>query len=265
MVASSWTLRTSCGLPSRTAPIKFCCEWDWSGAEREFRQAIALEPNSAEARFFYADFLISMGRGDEAATEVRRALELDPFSFFIHGFFGWHLVYLHRCDDAIAHLHKTLQMERDFSSAHLGLWGAFYRKGVREEALTAARRFFTVLGDGEVVEALRRGESESGYEGGMRLAALEMEKRTAAAHVPAVRIARLWAHAGDVDRAMEWLEKAYTSRESPLVHLRVGRDWDSLRGDSRFQSLLHRMKFPDAAACASRPAVHGQLTGPLFR
>jgi len=69
-------------------------------------------------------------------------------------------------------------METDFSSAHLGLWGAFYRKGMRAEALAAARRFFAVLGDGEVLEALRRGESESGYEGAMRLAALELEKRT---------------------------------------------------------------------------------------
>ncbi len=230
------------------ANIRFCCEWDWNGAEREFRQAIELHPNSADARFFYADFLISMGRNDEAAAEAARALELDPFSFFIQGFFGWHLVYLHRCDDAIAHLHKTLQMETDFSSAHLGLWGAFYRKGMREEALGAARRFFAVLGDDAVVEALRRGESESGYEGAMRLAALELEERAAATHVPAVRIARLWAHAGNVDRALEWLEKAHAWRESPLVHLGVGWDWDSLRGDPRFQSLLHRMRFPEGVS-----------------
>jgi serine/threonine protein kinase/Tfp pilus assembly protein PilF len=236
------------------ANIKFCCEWDWSGAEQEFRQAIELDPNSAEARFFYADFLISMGRNDEAVTEARRALELDPFSFFLQGFFGWHLVYLRRCDDAIAHLRKTLQMEAEFSSAHLGLWGAFYRKGLREEALAAARRFFAALGDGEVVEALRRGESESGYEGGMRLAALELERRAATAHVPAIRIARLWAHAGDADRALEWLEKAHAWGESPLVHLRVGWDWDSLRDDPRFQSLLHRMKLPETAAGVLPPA-----------
>jgi len=154
-------------------------------------------------------------------------------------------VYLHRCDEAIAQLDKTLQMEAGFSSAQLGRWGAFYRKGLHEEALAAARRFFEMLGDGEVAEALRRGEAESGYEGAMRLAALELEKRAAATHVPAVRIARLWAHAGDVDRALEWLEKAHAWRESPLVHLRVGWDWDGVRGDPRFQSLLRRMKFPE--------------------
>ncbi|MFH1176512.1 MAG: protein kinase [Acidobacteriota bacterium] len=227
------------------ANLKFCCDWDWSGAEAEFRRALELDPNSADARFFYSDFLISMGRNDEAAAEARRALELDPFSFFIQGFYGWHLVYLHRCDDAVAQLHKTLQMETDFSSAHLGLWGAFYRKGMREEALAAAERFFAVLGDGDVVAALQQGQPESGYEGGMRLAAVALEKRAAATHVPAVRIARLWAHAGDVSRALGWLEKAFTWRESPLVHLKVGWDWDSLRSDPRFEDLLRRMRFPE--------------------
>lgn len=228
----------------KLANIRFCCDWDWSGAERDYRKAIEIDPSSADAHFFYGDFLISMGRADESLAETRRALELDPFSFFIQAFYGWHLVYLHRCDDAIAHLRKTLQMEPDFSAAHLGLWGAFYRKGERAEALAAAEKFFVVLGDGEVVEALRRGRSGSGYEGAMKLAALELEKRAAAGHVPAVRIARLWAHAGEADRALEWLDKACTWRESPLVHLGVGWDWDRLRGDPRFQALLRRMGLP---------------------
>jgi TolB-like protein/Tfp pilus assembly protein PilF len=225
--------------------LRFCCDWDWSGAERDFRKALELDPNSADAHLFYADFLISMGRSDEALAESLRALELDPFSFFIQGFYGWHLVYLHRCDDAIAHLRKTLQMEPGFSAAHLGLWGAFYRKGDRQQALAVAEKFFAVLGDDEVVAALRRGGVESDYEGAMRLAALELERRAAATHVPAVRIARLWAHAGDADRALEWLEKAYLWRESPLVHLGVGWDWDALRGDPRFSALLRRIDLPE--------------------
>jgi TolB-like protein len=230
------------------ANFTFCSEWDWSRAEREFQKAVELNPNSAEAHFFFADFLFSMRQDEKAEAEVRRALELDPLSFLIQSFFGWHLVYLDRCDEAIAQLRKTLTMEADFSSAHLGLWGAYYRKGEREQALDAARAFFTVLGDAEVAAELLRGRAEGGYEGAMRRAALALERRAAATHVPAVRVARLWAHAGDAGRALEWLEKAYASREDPLVHLTVGWDWDSLRGDARFQSLLHRMKLPEAVA-----------------
>jgi hypothetical protein len=183
--------------------------------------------------------------GAERRRPTRPSRDPPPLSFFIQAFVGWHLVYVRRCDDAIALLRKTLEIETDFAAAHLGLWGAFYRKGVRAEALAAATSFFTVLGDDGVVEAPRRRESVAQYEGAMRLAALELETRAATTHVPAVRIARLWAQAGDADRAVEWLEKAYAWRESPLVHLRVGWDWDGLRGDPRFQSLLHRMRFPE--------------------
>ncbi len=75
--------------------------------------------------------------------------------------------------------------------------------------------------------------------GGEKLAA-----RSRSTHVPAVRIARMYAHAEQKDRALEWLEKAYERREFPLVHLSVGWDWDSLRSDPRFQGLLRRMNLP---------------------
>jgi serine/threonine-protein kinase len=231
------------------ANIKFCCDWDWEGAEREFRKAIDLDPNSADAHFFYADFLISMGRSEEALARTERALQLDPFSFFLQCFYGWHLVYLHRCDDAIAYLNKTIRMEPALSSAHLGLWGAHYRRHQLSEALAAASGFFGVLGDTQVVAALERGGSEQSYADAMGRAALVLEQRAVSAHVPAVRIARLWAHAGDTQRALGWLEKALIWHESPLVHLAVGWDWDNLRGAPRFSDLLRRMRLPEPQPC----------------
>jgi hypothetical protein len=63
-------------------------------------------------------------------------------------------------------------------------------------------------------------------------------------HVPALRIARMFAHAGQNDRAIEWLEKAYANRESPLARLAVVWDWLDLHADPRFQDLLRRLKLP---------------------
>ena len=237
------------------ANLVFYGDWDWRGAEAEFRRAVELDHNSTEAHFFLADFLMSMGRTEEAMVESRRALELDPFSFFIQGFFGWHLVYLGRYDDAVAQLRKTLQMEPAFSSARLGLWGAFYRQGALREALAEAKKFFEVLGDDEIVAALEDGYANSGYTGAMSLAARRLIERAARGHVPAVRIARLCAHAGEIDHALEWLEKALTWHESPLVHLLVGWDWDTLRPDPRFTNLLRRMNLPVLPAAADRKTV----------
>ena len=195
--------------------FRFCYEWDFQGAATAFRRAIQLNPNDADAHFFFSDFLISMKRSEEWKAEIERALELDPINFFVQCFFGWHLVYLHKYDEAIAQLRKVLRTEPNFASAHLGLWGAFYRNRMHEEALVEAKKFFARLGDSEVAEALMCGYAESGYSGAMRLAAEKLAARSVQTYVPAVRVARLYAHAGERDRALEWLEKAYEHRESP--------------------------------------------------
>jgi tetratricopeptide (TPR) repeat protein len=217
---------------------------DWSAAEHEFRRGIELNPNSADGHFMYADFLISMRRTQEWNTEIQRALELDPFNPFFPCFYGWHLVYVHRYDEAISQLRRVLATEPDFSSAHMGLWGALYKTGKYKEALVEAKKFFAVLGDHEVEDALSRGYSAGGYSQAMRLAAQTLAARSTRTHVPGVRIARLYAHAGEEDQVMKWLEKAYEQGETPLTHLNVGWDWDDLRDDPRFQDLLHRMNFP---------------------
>ena len=214
---------------------------DWSTAEREFRRGIELNPNSADGHFMYADFLISMKRTEEWNTEIHRTLELDPFNPFFQCFYGWQLVYLGRYDEAVAQLRKVLDTEPDFSSAHMGLWGAYYKKGMYVEALAEARKFFGVLHDQKVEDALTRGDAEGGYARAMHLGAEVLAARSRRTHVPAVRIARLYAHAGDKEEVLRWLQKAYDQRETPLTHLGVAWDWDFLRSDPRFRDLLHRV------------------------
>jgi tetratricopeptide (TPR) repeat protein len=225
--------------------FRFCNEWNFPGAEAAFRRAIQLNPNNADAHFFFSDFLISMHRSEEWKGEIEATLELDPANFFVKCFYGWHLVYLQRCGEAISLLRRVLQTEPNFASAHLGLWGAFYRSGMHEEALAEAKVFFTVLGDRDIAEALTNGYAAAGYTGAMRLAAETLAGRTAVTYAPAFRIARLFAHARETMRAQEWLEKAYEHRESPLVHLSIGWDWDSLREEPQFRDLLRRIGLPE--------------------
>jgi hypothetical protein len=91
---------------------------------------------------------------------------------------------------------------------------------------------------------MERGGVESGYPGAMKRAAETLAARSERTYIPSVRVARLWANAGENSRALEWLERAYERRESPLVHLGVAWDWEPLRSDPRFHSLLDRMKLP---------------------
>lgn len=226
------------------ASVKTAYEWDWAGAEKEFQRALQLDPNAAEAVFFYADLLLYMGCSKEWSREVQRAMALDPLNLILQCFYGWHLVYLQRYDEAVVQLRKALQQEPNYAATHLGLWGAFWRTQRYAEALAEAQKYHTLSGYGDVTQALTRGYADSDYREAMKLAAETLAARAAQTHVPALRVARLYAHAEDKERALDWLEKAYEAREGPLCRLGVVWDWDNLRDDPRFKDLLRRMNLP---------------------
>jgi tetratricopeptide (TPR) repeat protein len=215
--------------------------WEWDEAAKGYQRAIELMPNSAEAHFFLADLLLSRRRVDEWRIHIGRALELDPLNFFFQCFHGWHLLYLCRYDEAIVELHKALRTEPNLPAAHLRLWGAFYGKGMYEEAVAEAETFFEVLGDKELAQVLACGYADGGYSKAMRLAAEKLRERSHLTYVQPTQIARLYAHAGDKDHALEWLEKAYEERLPAMVHLGVDPDWSSLRSEPRFQDLMRRL------------------------
>jgi len=216
-------------------------EWEWDEAAREYRRAIELMPNSADAHFFLSDLLLSRGHVEEWEIHFERALELDPLNFFFRCFHGWHLLYLCRYDEAIAELRKALDTEPKLPAAHLRLWSAFYGKGLHQEALDSATRFFEGLGDKEVVQALQRGYSTADYSHAMVAAAEILAERSRSAYVQPTQIARLYAQAGDKEHALDWLEKAYAEHLTAMIHLAVDSDWSSLRSEPRFRDLLHRV------------------------
>ncbi len=204
-------------------------------------RAIELNPNYANARVFYSLFLTSLGRPQEGRAQSERALELDPHNARFLGHLGLQLFWQRQYDEAIAQYREVLRKEPDNAITHANLSRAFRQKGMYEEALAEARRFFALRGDSEVAEALERGYAQAGYAGAMRLAAETLAARSKRTYVQPTQIARLYARAGEKDRALDWLEKAYQERNGQMVYLNVEPTWDSLRDDPRFQSLLRRM------------------------
>jgi serine/threonine-protein kinase len=218
---------------------------DWTGAERELRSAIEVNPNLADGHFFYADLLLTaLNRPDDSKREMQRALELDPLNEFNWSFYGWHLNYLGRYDEAIPIFQRLLPTGPNKASNHLGLWGAYFRKGMYKEALSSAREYFVEAGDGEFAGALGPGSDRTSYVAAMLRTGEAMVARSSQRHVPAIRIARMFAHAGDKDRAFQWLERAFQNHESPLARLRVFWDWTDLHSDPRFRDLLERLHLP---------------------
>ncbi len=230
---------------------KFYYEWDWEGAERDYVRAIELKPHSAEMRGFYWEFLVAMNRMPEAEQQIRRYMELDPFNSYVQMSYGLFLLSSRRFDDAVQQFGNVLKADMDFGPAHLGLWQAYHHKGLFTEALASAREYFRKWGDDEMAAALDRGFNKGGYRAAMRAAADQLVERSRKSYVLAVQVAGLYAHAGDAERTLDWLEKAHAQRETGLVKLQVDPDWDLVRGKPRFEELLRRMAFPPPKAKSS--------------
>ena len=172
------------------------------------------------------------------AAQIERALELDPLNPLFQGLYGVQLLIAHRYDDAIFQLRKT-------SFGGSPLIGALHHQGRYEEAMEETTAGFAKRGDTEVVEALERGYAEAGYEAAMRSAAEILVARSRTTYVSPMPILQLFEMAGDKEKALEWLEKAFEEHNPNMPYIGT-RPWsDSLRDDPRFQDLLRRMNFPE--------------------
>jgi len=222
--------------------IKTWREWDWIGAEPEWRRTLDLNPNSAQARAFYSHFLANVGRIDEAVPHIEQALELDPFNALFHSLYASVLMYNRRYDEALAAARKALAMQPDAPVALTNLEEALFALGMRREQLAVQRE--RVANDPVRFAAYEQGLAEAGYEGVQRRLGDVMAARyESSGRVMAVDIAIKYICAADKARAFDWLEKAYEDRDPNLPYL--GKPvWDSVRDDPRFQDLVRRMNLP---------------------
>ena len=222
------------------AGFRTWCEWDWAGAEPEFRRAIELNPSFPDAPAYYSHLLMTLGRPDEAMPYARRGLELDPFNVLIRVLYGVDLLYIRRYDDAIDQARTALKTAPDDPMSHGVLWYAFAAKGMHNETLAALKVFLRFYGDPELEEALDHGSREAGYQGAIRRAADALVARFHKSYANPTDIAQLFLEAGEKGKALDWLEKGYEVRDQSLPYLGLP-IYDSVRSEPRFQALLRKM------------------------
>ena len=219
-------------------------KWDWESAETEFQQAFKLNPNYPDAHAYYAHFLAQMGRTDEALLYMEQALELDPLNPGFQAMYGMVLLYNRRFDDALAAANTALNMVPHHPIGRWVLQHALISNGMREEQLADQRQ--RIAPDPERVAALERGLEEGGYEGAQRAIADVFAARYGkpGKWISGGRgIALRYLDAGDYDRAIDWLEKAYEEHDPVLPYIGIP-TWAPLRSNPRFQDLLRRIGLP---------------------
>jgi TolB-like protein/Tfp pilus assembly protein PilF/predicted Ser/Thr protein kinase len=217
-------------------------DWDWTAADKEWKRALELNPNSANTHAYYAHYLAHLGRAGDGVSHSQWAIRLDPFNPLYHSLYGMVLVYLRRYDDALAAAHEAIAIRPDTAVAFSVIQRVYLCRGMREEQLAEQR--LRIAGDPERVAAFDRGLAECGYECAQRGVAGVLARRYAKGlYHSACGIALRYLDAGDKEEALQWLYRAYEDRDQNLPY--VGEpEWKPLYGDLRYQALVRRVGLP---------------------
>jgi TolB-like protein/Tfp pilus assembly protein PilF/predicted Ser/Thr protein kinase len=226
------------------AILKMNSDWDWEGAEAEFRRAIELNPNFPDPRAYYSHLLNILKRPEEAAAQIKLALELDPLSGLFQAMYAMDLMYARRYDDAIIFLRKTLETSPHDLIALSTLRSAYHMKQMYPEALEIWKRSYAERNDSEAEDALAQGFAEGGYQGALQRVAEMLIARSRTTYVTPWQIGTLYTRAGKNKEALDYLEKAYEAHDPNCIYLGVDPIFDVLRNEPRFQDILRQMKFP---------------------
>ncbi len=226
--------------------IKSSYDWDWVGAETEYKRTVELNPNYMEALTYYASGPLSAtGRLEEALAIVKRREQIDPLSLINSAIVGRTLYMQRQYDQAIHQLKGVLDADTNFPSAHLYLGLSFEQKGMFKDAIAEFEEG-SRLSEGDPRMAAARGHAYavSGKKDSAKNVLADLKSLSSQRYVAPVEIALVYIGLDDKEKAFEWLEKAYQDHSPWLIWLKVDPRFERLRSDPRCADLLRRMGLP---------------------
>lgn len=224
--------------------IYFWYEWNWNAAELQHQRALELDPNSVDALQFYAHLLSCLGRHTEALAKIKRAREIDPLNLRVGAIEGMLLLHAGQTDEAVSRLQKTLELNPNHRIALMMAARAYIEKGMFAEAVAAtdkAREISSANSEPIAYGTYALAKSSKLTEA--RTTLDELLKSSATRHVPPYSIALIYNALGESEKALDYLEKAFTEKDVRMVWLKVEPKWNNLRNEPRFIELMRRMNF----------------------
>ena len=219
-------------------------DWDWADAEKEFKRAIELNTSYTTAHSWYGEYLMVLGRFDQALTEFKLAYEQNPLSTVTNLALGYRSYYARQYPSAIGQFQKTLAMDPSFVLAHDYLARAYEENGMMDESLVEFHKALDLSeGDTNELAALGQAYAFSHQAAEARKILDQLKERSQQTYVQPASIAAIYIALGDKSQALDWLQKAYDDRSAWLVYLKVDPWADSVRNDARFTDLVRRV-FP---------------------
>lgn len=218
-------------------------DWNWAGAEKEFKRAIELNPRYAIAHQWYGGYLEVMGQRDEGMKERQLAQQLDPLSLIVNFELGMAYYYAHDYDRAIEQLKKTLELDPEFPPAHQFLPAAYEQKGMYEEAIAGFKRTASLSGTdtSPSIAGLGHVYAITGRKSDAAAQLAQLKQLSQQQYVRANTIAMVYAGLGEKDQAFVWLEKALEEHAFAMHTLKLEPRFDPLHSDPRFGDLIRRI------------------------
>jgi TolB-like protein/Flp pilus assembly protein TadD len=228
---------------------EFFSDWNWASAEREFRRAIDLNPNSASSHAHYSECLGTRERFDESIAEGERARELDPLSPLILTQLGYTYMSTRRYEEAIAQFQSALELDPNAAIIRAQLAWTYAAKRMYPQAIAEYEKITEP--DKAVTEETQTVASGLGWVyavSGRRADALRLAKEfkdlSSHAYVDPYNIAVIYAGLGEQDEVFRWLEKGYEQRSSGIPYLTTDPFWYVMHSDPRYADLLRRIGLP---------------------
>jgi TolB-like protein/DNA-binding winged helix-turn-helix (wHTH) protein/Tfp pilus assembly protein PilF len=222
--------------------VKLYYDWDFAAAEREFQQALVADPKSVTAHDWYAVYLTAASRFPEAEVEIQKAQRLDPVSFAINTDAGFVSYYAGRYEEAVKRLHVVLDVNPGFPLAHLWMGRAYEEQQAYVDATREFQQADQILRDWPVTAAaLGYVAAASGHRTDAENVLALLTALSSKEYVTPYGVALVYAGLNDRDEAFKWLDRALADRSHWLVWLKLDPRWSNLRGDSRFEALVHRV------------------------
>ena len=220
-------------------------EFDLDGSEKEFRHAIALNPNSAAAHQALAYKLMVVKRFDESFAELRLAEEIDPLSPTVGMSIGATLVYARRYDEGIAHFKRMIAADPGFALARGYLGWVYGAKGMYPEAVAEARASVELNNSSFLKGYLALWLATAGNRDEAQKILAELQRAAAEGYVRPNTLAIVYIGLGDKAKALDQLENEVSSRGPLAIRFSVGPEFDDVRSEPRFKALLKRMNLPE--------------------
>ncbi len=226
------------------AVSKETVDWDWAGAEAEYRKAIDLNPNDATAHQWYSVLLENLGRIEDGFDEARKARALDPGSPQINTNAVGFLVDMHRYDEAMNELNKLIATNAEFPPYYGDRARVYWHQGNQDAFVADWVTELTKAGRTAEAQAFAAGYRKARLNGACTAVIELLKNNSREEYVSPYEIATYYAFMGDRDHAFEWLEKAYRERSGRIEYIKEEDSFAGIRSDPRYLDLLRRMGLP---------------------